>query len=131
MFYRYFLTLISQNLTKTLNLETVFDRNSGTCVAPDRAPCFYEQNPPLECPLPEGKFPLPNSCTKYFFCFDSEIIALFECQDGWHFIPGAVAGEGECGPGPDVCEFDQIPVPPPQRTQRREFIDFIRGDSRV
>lgn len=75
-------------------------------MAPERAPCFYDQNPQLECPLAEGKFPVPNSCTKYFFCFDWEIAGFFECTGGWHFLPQAQT----CGPAEhSSCRDDQSP----------------------
>lgn len=74
----------------------VFDRNSGRCVLPEKAPCKTSGGvTPGTCPSGSGivLVPVANSCTGYIVCVD-----------------GAKVGENDCGPdlifNPNVSQCD-------------------------
>lgn len=88
----------------------------------EKAPCFYALNPPLTCPLDfNGKVPVTDSCTQYFFCYENEIIGFYECTGGFHFSEA----NQTCEAPTDCVEPTIAGIQHSEKKLAKNFVDYI------
>ena len=61
----------------------ICDKNDQNCIYPSTvAPKTTTPIPPFECPTPNGYFPDPKNCIKYFHCFENVVEEHITCPKG-------------------------------------------------
>lgn len=102
---KYFLCFHGVPSMRTCPLRYHFDNYKQTCVARENTDCRQEDPvcPEYDDPLHPTFLPHPHFCSKYFLCFDGELLR-YECyeDDAWDQVNETCAPKAEVG-----CHTDE------------------------